>query len=66
MKLSDATTMTQNALASLNILVVNEGLSVVAGTLILVVGWVVVCAGAYGSPALLMRSYQSPAVGVSK
>jgi small conductance mechanosensitive channel len=41
MKFSDATTMTQNALASLNILVVNEGLSVVAGTLILVVGWFV-------------------------
>ena len=36
-----STTMTQNALASLNILVVNEGLSVVAGTLILVVGWLV-------------------------
>jgi small conductance mechanosensitive channel len=41
MKLSDASTMTQNALASFNILVVNEGLSVVAGTLILVTGWFV-------------------------
>lgn len=41
MKLSDATTTTMSALSSLNILIINEGLSIVAGTLILIVGWLV-------------------------
>jgi small conductance mechanosensitive channel len=41
MTLPNASTTTMNALTSLNILVVNEGLSVLAGTLILIVGWLV-------------------------
>jgi small conductance mechanosensitive channel len=41
MKLSDATTTTMSALSSLNILIINEGLSIVAGTLILIIGWLV-------------------------
>jgi small conductance mechanosensitive channel len=40
MKLSDVASLTGNALTSVNMLIVNEGLSVVAGTLILVVGWI--------------------------
>jgi small conductance mechanosensitive channel len=41
MKLSDTTTTTMSALSSLNILIINEGLSIVAGTLILIAGWLV-------------------------
>ena len=40
MKLSDVASLTGNALTSVNMLIVNEGLSVVAGTLILIVGWI--------------------------
>jgi len=40
MKLSDVTSLTGNAWSTVNVLVVNEGLSVVAGTLILIVGWI--------------------------
>jgi small conductance mechanosensitive channel len=41
MNLSSAATLTSNALSSVNVLVVNEGLSVLAGVLILIVGWIV-------------------------
>lgn len=40
MKLSEVANLTGNALTSVNMLIVNEGLSVVAGTLILIVGWI--------------------------
>jgi small conductance mechanosensitive channel len=41
MNLANAATMTGNALSTVNLLIVNEGLSVVAGVLILVVGWLI-------------------------
>jgi small conductance mechanosensitive channel len=41
MNLSSAATLTGNALSSVNVLIVNEGLSVLAGVLILIVGWIV-------------------------
>jgi small conductance mechanosensitive channel len=41
MKIADAATVTGNALSTVNVLLVNEGLSVVAGSLILVIGWLV-------------------------
>src|ERR1700742_5346382 len=41
MNLGNAATLTGNALSSVNVLIVNEGLSVLAGVLILIVGWVV-------------------------
>ena len=40
MNLGNAATITGNALSAANVLLVNEGLSVVAGILILIVGWV--------------------------
>jgi small conductance mechanosensitive channel len=40
MNLTNATTATSNALSAANVLLVNEGLSVVAGILILVIGWI--------------------------
>jgi small conductance mechanosensitive channel len=40
MNLTTAATVTGNALSAANVLLVNEGLSVVAGILILVIGWV--------------------------
>lgn len=39
MKLTDAAAATGSALSTVNVLLVNEGLSVVAGSLILVIGW---------------------------
>lgn len=39
MKLADAASATGSALSTVNVLLVNEGLSVVAGSLILVIGW---------------------------
>jgi len=41
MNLSNAATLTGNALSTVNVLIVNEGLSVLAGVLILIVGWIV-------------------------
>lgn len=41
MKFSDVAQSTANAFSTVNVLLVNEGLSVVAGTLILVIGWIV-------------------------
>ncbi len=41
MNFSNAATLTGNALSTVNVLIVNEGLSVVAGVLILIVGWIV-------------------------
>src|SRR5882672_5311841 len=40
MNLSNAATITGNALSAINVVLVNEGLSVVAGILILIVGWI--------------------------
>jgi small conductance mechanosensitive channel len=41
MTLSSAATMSGNALSTVNVLIVNEGLSVLAGVLILIVGWLI-------------------------
>jgi small conductance mechanosensitive channel len=41
MNLGNAAALTGNALSTVNVLVVNEGLSVLAGVLILIVGWIV-------------------------
>ncbi len=41
MTLSSAATLTGNALSTINMLVVDEGLSVLAGVLILIVGWLI-------------------------
>ncbi|HTT97290.1 MAG TPA: mechanosensitive ion channel domain-containing protein [Rhizomicrobium sp.] len=41
MNLGNAATVTGNALSTVNVLIVNEGLSVLAGVLILIVGWIV-------------------------
>jgi len=41
MNLGNAATLTGNALSTVNVLLVNEGLSVLAGVLILIVGWIV-------------------------
>lgn len=41
MNFSNAAMLTGNALSTVNVLIVNEGLSVLAGVLILIVGWVV-------------------------
>jgi small conductance mechanosensitive channel len=40
MNLSNAAMLTGNALSAVNVLLVNEGLSIVAGILILIVGWI--------------------------
>lgn len=40
MKLSDVASLTGDALSTVNVLVVSEGLGVLAGTLILIVGWI--------------------------
>lgn len=40
MNLGNAATLTGNALSTVNVLIVNEGLSVLAGVLILIAGWV--------------------------
>jgi len=40
MNLSNAAMLTGDALSAINVLLVNEGLSIVAGVLILVVGWI--------------------------
>jgi len=41
MNLSNAAALTGNALSTVNVLILNEGLSVLAGFLILIVGWIV-------------------------
>jgi small conductance mechanosensitive channel len=41
MNFSNASTATGNALSTVNVLILNEGLSVLAGVLILIVGWIV-------------------------
>jgi len=41
MTLGNAATLTGNALSTVNVLLINEGLSVLAGVLILVVGWII-------------------------
>jgi len=40
MNLSNAASITGNALSAANVLIINEGLSIVAGVLILVLGWI--------------------------
>ncbi|HWA90812.1 MAG TPA: mechanosensitive ion channel domain-containing protein [Rhizomicrobium sp.] len=40
MKFADAASATGNALSTVNVILLNEGLRVVAGTLILVIGWI--------------------------
>jgi small conductance mechanosensitive channel len=41
MALGNAATLTGNALSTVNVLILNEGLSVLAGVLILIVGWAI-------------------------